>query len=165
MNRRFVNAFALMALGVLPSLPARAEVGSPRRPVSLVSPGPSFEVGIDGSLRFGGEVAAVQYLGAWGLGAAVGFVPGRLYLEAQPAWVLGGRRHNLVIGGNPGFVIDVTGEVPHYGLQATIWANYARAGARPWASPLLPCVRVQAVLGMGFVFTGGLMLKLPVPVS
>jgi hypothetical protein len=169
MTRRLVKtlyaSLAVMAVGVLSSPPARAEVGSARRPVSLVTPGPSFEVGIDGSLRFAGEVAAVQYLGTWGLGAAVGFVPGRLYLELQPAWVLGGRRHNVVIGGNPGFVIDVTGETPRYGFQATLWANYARAGARPWASPLLPFARVQAVVGMGLVLTGGLMLKLPIPVS
>ena len=156
---------AVMAVAALLSLPAQAKVGSARRTVSLVSPGPSFEVGIDGSLRFGGEVAAGQYWGDWGLGAAVGFVPGRLYLEAQPVWVLGGRRHNVLVGGNPGFVIDVTGATPQYGFQATLWANYARAGARPWASPLLPFVRAQGVLGMGFVITGGLMLKLPIPVS
>jgi hypothetical protein len=66
---------------------------------------------------------------------------------------------------HPGFVIDVTGEVPRYGGQATLWGNYAHAGARPWAFPLFPFLRAQAVVGMGFVFTGGLMLKLPLPVS
>ncbi|MBN2576219.1 MAG: hypothetical protein JXP73_16785 [Deltaproteobacteria bacterium] len=149
----------------LASAPAHAEIGGERRPVSLFSPGATFEVGIDGSLRFGGEVAAAQYSGRWGFGAAAGFVPGRLYLEGQPALVLGGRSHNVVLGLNPGFVIDVTGKEPRYGGQATLWGNYARAAARPWALPLFPFARVQAVLGMGFAVTGGLMLKLPVPVS
>jgi len=158
-------ALAVMAIVALVGQPVRAEVGSTRRPLSFITPGPSFEVGLDGSLRFGGEVALAQYSGKWALGAAVGFVPGRLYLEAQPAVVLGARPHNLVLGFNPGFVIDVTGDVPHYGGQATLWANYAHAGPGLRASPLLPFVRVQAVVGMGFVFTGGLMLKLPVPVS
>jgi hypothetical protein len=169
MHGRFLDSLsarlAVMAITAVLALPARAELGSARRPVSVLTPGPSFEIGIDGSLRFGGEIAAMQYVGAWGLGAAVGFVPGRIYLEAQPAWVLGGRKHNIVMGGNPAFVIDVTGETPRYGFQATLWANYVRAGARPWASPVLPFVRVQAVVGMGFVFTGGLMLKLPIRVS
>ena len=149
----------------LSSLPARAEVGSTRRPVSLFTPGPSFELGFDGSLRFGGEVAMAQYSGRWAFGAAVGFVPGRLYFEAQPALVLGERAHNLVLGLNPGFVIDVTSNAPRYGGQATLWANYVHVGDRPWASPLLPFMRVQAVMGMGLVFTGGIMVKLPVPAS
>jgi len=158
---------ALTTLGVLAlaDLPARAEVGSTRRPMSFITPGPSFELGLDGSMRFGGEVALAQYSGSWALGAAVGFVPGRLYFEAQPAVVLGGRIHSVALGLNPGLVIDVTGDVPRYGGQATLWANYVHGGARLWASPLLPFVRVQAVMGMGLVFTGGLMLKLPVPVS
>jgi hypothetical protein len=121
-------------------------------------------MGLDGSLRFGGEIALAQYSGSWALGGTLGFVSGRLYLEAQPALVLGERR-NLVLGLNPGVVIDVTGELPRYGGQATVWANYVQAGASRWASPLFPFVRVQAVIGMGAVFTGGLMLKLPVPMS
>jgi hypothetical protein len=122
-------------------------------------------VSLDGSLRFGGEVAAAQYVGGWGLGAAAGFVPGRLYLEVQPALVLGNRPRHHVVGLNPGFVVDVTGDIPRYGGQATLWANYANQGARWWALPLFPFVRAQAVLGMGFAVSGGLMLKLPIPVS
>lgn len=158
-------ALAVLAVVALVGLPVHADVGSTRRHVSLITPGPSFEVGFDGSLRFGGEVALARYSGSWALGAALGFVPGRLYLEAQPAVVLGDRPHNLVLGLNPGFVIDVTSDVPRYGGQATLWANYAHAGTRLWASPLFPFMRVQVVVGMGFVFTGGLMLKVPLPVS
>ena len=158
-------ATVTVCVQVLSSQPARAEVGSTRRPVSLFTPGPSFEMGFDGSLRFGGEVAMAQYSGRWALGAAVGFVPGRLYFEAQPALVLGDHPHNLVLGLNPGFVIDVTSNVPRYGGQATLWANYVHVGARTWASPLLPFLRVQAVMGMGLVLTGGIMLKLPLPAS
>jgi len=121
-------------------------------------------MGLDGSLRFGGEVALSQYAGGWSAGATFGFVSGRIYGEAQPALVLGDR-HNLLVGLNPGFVIDVTSSSPRYGGQATLWANYANHGTRLWALPLFPFVRVQAVLGMGVVFTGGIMLKLPVPVS
>lgn len=156
-----LTAFALM----LVSSPGRADVGSTRRPMSFITPGPSLEMGLDGSLRFGGELAMAQYSGDWALGAAAGFVSGRIYFEAQPAVVLGKHEHNLVLGLNPGFVIDVTGEVPRYGGQATLWANYVHAGTRPWALPLFPFVRVQAVLGMGLIFTGGVMLKLPVPIS
>jgi hypothetical protein len=101
------------------SRPARAEVGSTWRPVGFITPGPSFEMGLDGSMRFGGDVALAQYSGTWGLGAALGFVPGRLYGEAQPAWVLGQQANSLVLGLNPGFVIDVTGTAPRYGGQAT----------------------------------------------
>jgi hypothetical protein len=158
------GAGLLVGALALASAEAHAEIGSDRRPVSLFSPGATFEVGIDGSLRFGGEVAAAQYGGRWGLGGAVGFVPGRLYFEVQPARVLGDRPHNVVLGLNPGFTIDVTGTEPRYGGQLTLWGNYARAAARPWASPLFPFARVQAVLGMGFTITGGLMLKLPIPV-
>jgi hypothetical protein len=143
---------------------ARAEVGSARRPVSIVTPGPSLEMGLDGSLRFGGEIALEQYSGSWALGGAAGFVSGRLYLEAQPALVLGDR-HNLVLGLNPGVVIDVTGTLPRYGGQVTVWTNYVHAGASRWAAPLFPFVRVQVVMGMGVVFTGGIMLKLPLPIS
>jgi hypothetical protein len=169
MRRSFGGAvgveLATLAVFILAALPARAEVGSTRRPVGFITPGPSFELGLDGSMRFGGEVAMAQYSGTWALGAAAGFLPGRLYLEAQPAVVLGGRLHSLVLGLNPGFVIDVAGDVPRYGGQATLWANYVHGGTRLWASPLFPFARVQAVMGMGLVFTGGIMLKLPVPVS
>jgi hypothetical protein len=169
MNRTLRGAViagvAALVMVVLAGRPARADVGSSRRPVSFITPGPSFEMGLDGSMRFGGEVALAQYAGDWALGAAVGFVPGRFYLEAQPALVLGNQVHNLVLGLNPGFVIDVTTNVPRYGGQATLWANYVHAGKHLWASPLIPFVRVQAVMGMGLVFTGGLMLKLPVPIS
>jgi hypothetical protein len=157
-----VVALAVVAL-TEPS--ARAEVGSSRRPTCFMTPGPTMEMGLDGALRFGGEVALAQYAGDWAFGASVGFVPGRLYLEAQPALVFGGPLHNLVLGLNPGFVIDVTSTVPRYGGQATLWGNYVHGGARLWALPIFPFVRVQAVMGMGLVFTGGLMLKLPIPVS
>jgi hypothetical protein len=110
-------------------------------------------------------VAVAQYSGTWGLGAAIGFVPGRLYFEAQPAWVLGEHAHSLVLGLNPGFVIDVTGTAPRYGGQATLWASYVHAARRRWALPLVPFVRAQAVVGMGMVFTGGIMLKMAVPIS
>jgi len=167
MRRPFAGATsaALGALLVLAGLPAAAEVGSAGRPVGFITPGPSCELGLAGSLRFGGEVALAQYSGGWGFGVAVGFVPGRLYLEAQPTLVLGEHRHNLMLGLNPGFVIDVTGDVPRYGGQATLWANYVHSGARLWALPLFPFARVQVVTGMGLVFTGGIILKLPVPVS
>ena len=154
-----------LAFVALAGRPALADVGSARRPLSFITPGPSIELGLDGALRFGGEVALAQYSGSWGLGGAVGFVGGRLYFEAQPAAVLGKRPQSLVVGLDPGFVIDVTGETPHYGGQLTVWANYVHVGARLLASPIFPFVRAQAVLGMGLVFTGGLMLKLPVPVS
>ena len=158
-------ALAALASVVLAGRPARADVGSTRRPLSFVTPGPSFELGLDGSMRFGGELAVAEYSGRWALGAAAGFVPGRIYFEAQPAVVLGGHLHNVVLGLNPGFVIDVTAHAPRYGGQATLWANYAHGSAHLWASPILPFVRVQAVMGMGLVFTGGLMLKLPLPIS
>jgi len=162
--RTGLAALAAFAL-VLADSPAIADVGSAERPLGFLTPGPTFEMGFDGSMRFGGEVALAQYSGSWALGAAAGYVPGRLYLEAQPALLLGDRAHNLVVGLNPGFVIDVTADVPRYGGQATLWSNYVHKGARLWASPLFPFMRVQAVMGMGLVFTGGIMLKLPVPVS
>jgi len=147
------------------SRPAHAEVGSERRPVGFITPGPTCAMGLDGSLRFGGEIALAQYAGGWGFGGAVGFVSGRIYFEAQPALVFGEHAHNIVVGLNPGFVIDVTSTSPRYGGQATLWGNYVHSGARPWASPLVPFVRVEAVIGSGLVFTGGFMLKIPVPVS
>jgi hypothetical protein len=157
---------ALVALGLVALAwgPARADVGSPRRTLSLLTVGPTLEMGLDASLRFGGEIALAQYSGGWALGGALGFVSGRLYLEAQPALVLGDRR-NLVLGLNPGVVIDVTGELPRYGGQATVWANYVHASASRWTSPIFPFVRAQVVIGMGVVFSGGIMLKLPVPIS
>ena len=161
--KRFGGVAMLVAL--TSAWPVHAEVGSARRPLSFITPGPSFEMGLDGSMRFGGELALAQYAGAWGLGAAVGFVPGRLYFEAQPVWVIGGGASSVALGLNPGFVIDVTGTVPRYGGQATLWSNFVRTGPRRWASPLIPFVRAQAVAGMGFTFTGGIMLKLPVPIS
>jgi hypothetical protein len=169
MNNPFGRAtrtgLAALAALVLVAPPTAADVGSGVRPLGFITPGPTFEMGFDGSMRFGGEVALAQYSGGWGLGAAVGYVPGRLYLEAQSVLVLGDRLNNLVVGLNPGFVIDVTADVPRYGGQATLWVNYIHQGARLWASPLFPFMRVQAVMGMGLVFTGGIMLKLPVPVS
>ena len=159
------TGLAALAAFALAGRPAVADVGSAERPLGFITPGPSFEMGLDGSMRFGCEVALSQYSGGWAMGLAAGYVPGRLYLEAQPALVLGDRPHNLVLGLNPGFVIDVTAEVPRYGGQATLWANYIHQGGRLWASPLFPFVRVQAVAGMGLIFTGGIMLKLPIPVS
>ena len=169
MRRPFGGAVTVVLVAVfvqaLAGQPVRADVGSTTRPLCYITPGPTFELGLDGSLRFGGEVAVAQYSGRWGLGVVAGFVPGRLYLEAQPALVLGEHTHALVLGLDPGLVIDVTTSVPRYGAQATLWSNYAHGGTRPWALPLFPFVRVQAVLGMGLVFTGGLILKLPVPIS
>jgi hypothetical protein len=158
------SARAAFAIVGLVAWPALAEVGSAARPINFLTPGPSFEMGLDGSMRFGGELALAQYSGGWAAGAALGFVSNRLYIEAQPALALG-TRHSVVVGLNPGVVIDVTGNLPHYGGQATVWSNYVHAGDRRWASPVFPFVRVQAVLGMGLVFTGGLMLKLPLPIS
>ena len=152
-------AFALRA----PS--AYAEVGRAHRPISFITLGPSCAMGLDGALRFGGEVALAQYAGGWGLGGVVGFVPGRIYFEVQPAMIFGERLHNIVLGLNPGFVIDVTSTTPRYGGQATLWGNYVHSGARSWASPLVPFVRVEAVMAAGMVFTGGLMLKIPIPIS
>jgi hypothetical protein len=156
-----------LVLFVLTAGAVWADVGSTRRPLALLTPGPSFEIGLDGSLRFGGEVALAQYMGGWGFGAAVGFVPGRFYVELQPAAVLGSQPHNIILGANPGFVVDLTGDIARYGGQLTLWANYAHTEGRdrPWALPLFPFLRAQAVAGVGFTFTGGLMLKLPVPVS
>ena len=169
MNNAFRRAtrtgLAALAAFVLASPTAAADVGNAGRPLGFITPGPTFEMGFDGSMRFGGEVALAQYSGGWALGAAMGYVPGRVYLEAQPALVLGDHAHNLVLGLNPGFVIDVTADVPRYGGQATLWGNYIHHGTRLWASPLFPFMRVQAVMGMGLVFTGGIMLKVPVPVS
>lgn len=159
------SGFALVLALTLLAGPAAAEIGSARRPASFLSPGASLELGLDGSLRFGGEVALAQYSGGFGLGAAAGFVGGRLYLDLQPAVVLGSQRHAAVVGFEPGFVVDVTGSSPRYGGQLTLWGNYAHQGARLWASPIFPFVRAQAVLGMGVVFSGGLMLKLALPVS
>lgn len=159
----FVCTLASLTVTVV-SPRAHAEVGSARRPLSFITPGPSLEMGLDGSLRFGGEVALTQYAASWAGGAAFGFVSGRLYVEAQPALVLG-NRHNLLVGLNPGLAIDVTSTSPRYGGQATLWTNYAHAGGRLWALPIFPFVRVQAVLGMGLAFTGGIMLKVPVPIS
>ena len=158
------SVLATLALAAAISTPAHAEVATARRPASFITPGPSLEMGLDGSLRFGGEVALSQYAGTWAAGAAFGFVPGRLYAEIQPALVLGGQ-HNLVLGLNPGFVVDVTASSPRYGGQATLWGNYVHGATRLWALPVFPFVRVQVVQGMGALFTGGIMLKLPVPVS
>lgn len=144
---------------------ATAEVGSARRPASFLTAGPSLELGLDGGLRFGGEVALAQYSGGFGLGAAAGFAAGRLYLDLQPAVALGGPRHGAVLGFEPGFVVDVTGAAPRYGGQLTLWGNYVHHGKRLWASPIFPFVRAQAVLGMGVTFSGGLMLKVALPVS
>ena len=163
-RRTLSSALATVVLAAGVSAPAHAEIGTARRPASFITPGPSLEMGLDGSLRFGGEVALTQYAGTWAAGAAFGFVSGRLYAEIQPALVLGGE-NNLVLGLNPGFVIDVMASSPRYGGQATLWGNYAHGGTRLWALPVFPFVRVQAVQGMGVVFTGGIMLKLPVPVS
>ena len=158
---------ALLALIAIPLTGrlAVAEVGSERRPKSFFTPGPSIDFGLDGSLRFGGELAVAQYTGSWGMGAAFGFVSSRLYLEAQTALVLGGPSNNFLVGLNPGLVIDVSADVPRYGGQLALWGSYARNTGRLWASPIVPFVRMQAVAGMGLVLTGGLMLKLPILVS
>lgn len=158
--------FALLAVLALMERAATAEVGSERRPKSFITVGPSCELGLlDLSPRFGGELALAQYAGTWGFGSAFGFSSGRLYLEAQPAVVLGRRPHSVVLGFNPGFVVDVTADAPRYGGQLTIWANYAHEGERLRASPLFPFVRAQVVAGAGLVFTGGVMLKLALPVT
>ncbi|MCG5053660.1 MAG: hypothetical protein KA712_11920 [Myxococcales bacterium] len=145
-----------------------ADVGSERRPVAVYTPGPTLELGLDGAWRFGAEVALAQYVGGWGYGAAFGAsTNGRMYGELQPALVLGGKTHNLVLGLNPGLVIDVNGQEPRYGAQGTFWLNYALARRRklPLGSPLVPFVRAQAVSGAGFTVTFGIALKLPIPAS
>ncbi len=159
-------ALAALALIALAERPASADVGSARRPLSFITAGPSLDMGLlDASLRFGGEVAVSQYSGNWGFGAAFGFVSGRLYLEMQPAVVLGSRPHSIVLGFNPGFVVDVTGDTPRYGGQLTVWGNYAHDDKPLWALPIFPFVRAQAVVGAGFTVTGGVMLKLALPVT
>jgi len=160
----FLRVSAVIALATGVSSPANAELGSERHPVSFITPGSTLEMGLDGSLRFGGEVALTQYTGSWAGGAAFGFVSGRLYIEAQPAIVFGDHDH-LVLGFNPGLAIDVTSTSPRYGGQVTLWASYVHDGFRRWAFPIVPFVRAQALPGVGFCFTGGIMLKVPVPVS
>lgn len=146
---------------------ARADVGSARRPVALYAVGPTVEMGLDLSLRFGGELSLSQYVGSFGYGAAFGAnTAGRMFAELQGAWVLG-TEHNLVLGLNPGLVIDVNQETPRYGAQGTFWFNYARSRRRqdPLASPLIPFVRVQEIPSLGFTFTFGVTLKLPLRAS
>jgi hypothetical protein len=174
-GRAFRAAVAALVLVAIGNLPAQADVGSDRRPKSLIAIGPSFELDTDASMRFGGEVTLTQYSGRSGFGIAAGFVPGRIYLELQPVWVLGGQpqrargqpqpSNHFVLGLNPGAVVDVTKNLPCYGGQVTLWGTYARGGPSPWAFPLFPFVRVQAVAWLGFVVTGGVMLKLPIPIS
>jgi hypothetical protein len=175
------TAIAAAVLVVVHVAPAHADLGSTRRPKGYLTFGPTFEIDTDASLRFGGEVALTSYSGRSGYGIAAGFVPGRIYLEFQPVWVLGGKApksrwepqkmHHLVLGLNPGAVVDVTKNVPCYGVQLTLWGNYirstdARGGGRPsFAWPVFPFFRVQAVEWLGFVFTGGLMLKLPISLT
>jgi hypothetical protein len=180
-GRAIRTAFAVAVLVMVHDLPAHADVGSTRRPRGYLTLGPTFEIDTDASLRFGGEVALVSYSGRSGYGIAAGFVPGRIYLEFQPVWVLGGKaqqlrgqpqvQNHLVLGLNPGAVVDVTKNVPCYGVQLTLWGNYvrgmdARGSGRPtFAWPVFPFFRVQAVEWQGFVFTGGLTLKLPISLS
>jgi hypothetical protein len=145
---------------------AHAQVASERKPKGLIAFGPSLEIGIGGDLRFGGDVTLAQYSGDSAFGVAAGFVGKRIYLELQPTMVLGGPKHNLVLGFNPGFVVDISQRInPLYGGQATVWADYARGGAKPWAFPLFPFIRVQGVVALGFTLTAGVMLKLPIPVT
>lgn len=145
--------------------PASAEVASARRPLALFTPGPTVEYGLDGRWRFGGELTLAQYVGRYGYGASFGGITsGRIYLDAQPALVFG-KQHNLVLGLNPGLVVDVTDRKPRWGGQATFWFNYVypRRYRNPLASPIVPFVRAQAVDTFGFTFTFGLMVKFPLP--
>ncbi len=159
-----------LLLGLVPAT-ARADVGSVRRPKGYLSLGPTFELDWDARMRWGGEVTLMQYTGKSGLGFAAGFSPGRIYVEFQPAWVLGKETRHVVLGLNPGALVDVTKNVPCYGLQLTLWGTYvrggeAKGGGRPsWAWPLFPFLRLQAVEWQGFAYTAGLMLKLPIPLS
>ncbi|MDX2023298.1 MAG: hypothetical protein SF187_23895 [Deltaproteobacteria bacterium] len=164
--RACVGLLALLG-AVATTSPAGAEVGSARRPVALYALGPTAELGLDLSLRFGGELSLSQYVGNVGYGAAFGAnSAGRMFAELQGAWVLG-TRHNLVLGLNPGVVIDVTQTTPRYGVQGTFWFNYAQSRRRqdPLASPLVPFVRAQEIPGLGFTFTFGVTLKLPLRAS
>jgi len=157
----------LMSVHLFAPTTARADVGSERRPVAFYSLGPTVEWGIDGAWRFGADVSLSQYVGSWGYGAAFGATTEkRMYGELQGAWVLGGER-NLVLGFNPGFVIDVTQITPRYGAQGTFWFNYALSRRRkdPLASPLVPFARVQEIPSMGFSVTFGITLKLPLRAS
>jgi hypothetical protein len=171
-------ALELGLAGLLPLLfllfgclfaPARAfaDVGSERRPVAIYSLGPTVEWGLDGAWRFGADVSLSQYVGKWGYGGAFGATTEkRMYGELQGAWVLGGQ-HNLVVGLNPGFVIDVTQVTPRYGAQGTVWLNYALSRHRKdsMASPVVPFARVQEIPSMGFSVTFGITLKLPLRAS
>lgn len=150
----------------MPSV-GRADVASARRPVAIFTPGPTLEYGLDGTWRFGGELTLSQYVGSYGYGGAFGgTTSGRLYGEAQAALILG-NKHNLVVGLNPGFVVDVTADKPRWGGQATLWLNYAMTRRRTWplASPIVPFARAQLVDTHGLTVTFGITLKLPIPAS
>jgi hypothetical protein len=60
-GRAFRAALAALVLVASGDLPAQADVGSARRPKSLIAIGPSFELDTDASMRFGGEVTLAQY--------------------------------------------------------------------------------------------------------
>ena len=146
---------------------AVADVASARRPLALFTPGPLVAYGLNGKWHVGGELALGQYVGGYGYGVAFGgTTSGRIYAELQPALVLGDR-HNLVVGLNPGVVVDVTADKPRWGGQATLWFNYAHARRHrvTLASPIVPFARVQAVGGAGLDVTFGVTLKLPLPAS
>ena len=160
------GACGLVAVMILTRF-APADVGSARRPVAFYALGPTVELGLDLGWRFGGDVSLSQYVGRYGYGAAFGAsTAGRMYAEFQGAWVLGGA-HSLVLGLNPGLVIDVNGTTPRYGAQGTFWMNYAQSRRKqdPLASPLVPFVRAQEIPGVGFSLTFGLTLKLPLRAS
>jgi hypothetical protein len=159
--------FFVLFLRLFASAQAQADVGSERRPVAFYSLGPTVEWGLDGAWRFGADVSLSQYVGKFGYGGAFGATTEkRMYGELQGAWVLGGQ-HNLVLGLNPGFVIDVTQVTPRYGAQGTVWLNYALSRHRKdsLASPVVPFARVQEIPSMGFSVTFGITLKLPLRAS
>jgi len=118
---------------------------------------------LDGALRVGGELSLTEYWGSGGAGAAFGYSAQRFYFEAQPVLAWNHRKHTVLIGLNPGFVIDVAASSPRYGGQLTLWANYAHASSWNdlWAFPLAPFARVQFVPGAPLGLVGGVMLKLP----
>jgi hypothetical protein len=132
----------------------------------VVSPGALLGTRSGGAFDASGELSVIAVKGRFSLGAVLGSAIHTHSFELQPATWIGGDVNGVILGLNPGVVLDRTADPAHVGFQTTLWAWPWIGCGHACVLPIpIPFLRLRSFAGGMNVWIAGLALKLPWPIS
>jgi hypothetical protein len=132
----------------------------------VVSPGALLGLRSGRAFDAAGELSLIASKGRFSIGAVFGSAIHTHSFELQPTASIGGDVHGVILGLNPGVVLDRTADSPRIGFQATLWAWPWIGCGHACVLPIpIPFVRLRSFAGGENVWIAGLALKIPWPIS